>query len=105
MKAEQVLQQYFQNMADPEKALEYVHPAATFIAASETESDRHHFYGTYNGIDGVRTLLAKFQRDLEPQEFEMHKMLADETTVFAWGMFRHRVRPTGKSFESYWAVV
>jgi len=105
MKPDQVLLQYFHNLVDIDKALSYVHKNATFIAAFEKESDRHHFYGTYYGIEGVRTLLSKFQKDLDTQEFEIHKVLADETTALAWGRFKHRIRPTDKIFESYWAVV
>ena len=105
MKAAQVLQQYFQNLQDMDKALSYVHRDAKFIAAFEQETDRHHFYGTYYGVEGVRALLSKFQRDLDTQEFEIHKVLGDEITAFAWGRFQHRVRPTNKIFESYWAVV
>ncbi|OXM85672.1 nuclear transport factor 2 family protein [Paenibacillus rigui] len=105
MKPDQVLQQYFQSLADIDKALDYVHQDAKFIAAFEKEADRHYFYGTYYGIEGVRTLLSKFQKDLDTQEFVIHKILADETTALAWGSFKHRIRPTGKIFESYWAVV
>jgi len=105
MKADQVLHQYFQNLKDMEKALNYVHKDAKFIAVLENETDRHHFYGTYCGVEGVRTLLSKFQKDLDTQEFEIHKILGDENTAFAWGRFQHRIRPTNKNFESYWAVV
>ncbi|WP_123042847.1 nuclear transport factor 2 family protein [Cohnella candidum] len=105
MKPDQVLQGYFENLADMDKALGYVHRDAKFIAAFEMETDRHHFYGTYHGTEGVRTLLSKFRKDLDPQQFEIHKILADETTAFAWGKFKHRIRPTGKMFESHWAVV
>ena len=105
MKPDQVLLQYFHNLVDMDKALSYVHKDAAFIAAFEKESDRHHFYGTYYGIEGVRTLLSKFQKDLYTQEFEINKVLADETTALAWGRFKHRIQHTGKIFESYWAVV
>lgn len=105
MKPDQVLQHYFQSLMDMDKALSYVHRDAKFIAAIEKETDRHHFYGTYYGIEGVRTLLSKFQKDLDTQEFVIHKILADETTVFAWGRFKHKIRPTNKIFESFWAVV
>ncbi|MBB6729910.1 nuclear transport factor 2 family protein [Cohnella zeiphila] len=105
MKPDQVLLQYFQNLSDIDKALSYVQHDAKFIAAFEKESNRHYFYGTYCGIEGVRTLLSKFQKDLDTQDFEIRKILADETTAFAWGRFKHRIRPTGKMFESYWAVV
>ena len=105
MKPDQVLLQYFHNMADIDKALSYVHHDATFIAAFEKETDRHYFYGTYCGKEGVSTLLSKFHKDLDTQEFEICKILADETTALAWGRFQHRIRPTGKMFESYWAIV
>ncbi|MCR2807558.1 nuclear transport factor 2 family protein [Paenibacillus soyae] len=105
MKPNEILQQYFQSLIDVDKALSYVHQDATFIAAFEKETDRHYFYGTYHGIEGVRTLLSKFQTDLITQEFVIHKILADKTTAMAWGRFKHRIRPTGKIFESYWAVV
>lgn len=105
MKPDQVLQSYLDNLVDMDKALSCVHSDAKFIAAFEKESDRHHFYGTYYGIDGVRTLLSKFQKDLDTQEFEIYKVLADEITAFAWGRFKHRIRPTDKIFESYWAIV
>lgn len=105
MKPDVVLLQYFNNLADVDKALRYVHDDAKFIAAFEKETDRHYFYGTYDGIEGARTLLSKFQKDLDTQEFEIRKILADETTALAWGRFKHRIRPTGKMFESYWAVV
>lgn len=105
MKPDQVLLQYFHHLVDIDKALGYVHHNAKFIAAFEKETDRHYFYGTYDGIEGVRTLLSKFRKDLDTQEFEIRKILADETTALAWGRFKHRIRPTGKMFESYWAVV
>ncbi|QRG70366.1 nuclear transport factor 2 family protein [Brevibacillus choshinensis] len=105
MKPEQVLLQYFQNLKDMDKALNYVHRDAKFIAAYDKETDRHHFYGTYEGIEGVRAMLSKFQNDLDTQEFEIHKILGDEITAFAWGRFQHRIRSTDNIFESYWAVV
>lgn len=105
MTPDQVLQQYFRNLGDIEEALSYVHRDAKFIAAFEKETDRHHFYGTYYGIDGVKSLLSKFKKDLDTQEFEIHKILADEITALAWGRFKHRIRPTNQIFESYWAVV
>ncbi|MBS4174763.1 nuclear transport factor 2 family protein [Bacillus sp. FJAT-49736] len=105
MKPDQVLLQYFHHLVDIDKALHYIHKDAKFIAAFEKESDRHYFYGTYYGIEGVRTLLSKFEKDLDTQEFEVNKVLADETTALAWGRFKHRIRYTDKVFESYWAVV
>lgn len=105
MKPDQVLLQYFHSLGEMDKALGYIHRDAKFIAAFEKESDRHHFYGTYDGIEGVRTLLTKFQQDLDTQEFEIHNILADDTKAFAWGRFKHRIRPTGNLFESCWAVV
>ncbi|WP_372631176.1 nuclear transport factor 2 family protein [Cohnella sp.] len=105
MKAVQVLKLYIENMADKDSALKYVHSEAIFIAGYDTESDRHHFYGTYCGIDGVRKLLSKFEKDLDTQEFEIAKILGDDISAFAWGRFKHRIRPTNKLFESYWAVI
>ncbi|SHF38293.1 Ketosteroid isomerase-related protein [Seinonella peptonophila] len=104
-KAEQILTQYIQSMSNPEKALSYVHEDAKFIAAKEHPSTKHHFYGTYRGPEGVRNLLSKFQKDLDTQEFTIHKIIGDELTAFAWGKFIHRIRTTNKLFESYWAVV
>jgi ketosteroid isomerase-like protein len=104
-KAEQVLKNYFQHLYDPELALQFVHKDAKFIAAKEHTSDKHHFYGTYHGVDGVRKLLSKFAEDLDTQVFTIHKMLGDEDTVFAWGRFEHRIRPTNRLFVSDWAVV
>lgn len=105
MKPDEVLRKYIDSMGNIEEALRYVHVDAQFVAAFEKESDRHHFYGTYRGIEGVRTLLSKFAKDLDPQEFEIRKILADEATAIAWGRFKHRVRSTSRTFESYWAVV
>ncbi|WP_028776573.1 nuclear transport factor 2 family protein [Shimazuella kribbensis] len=104
-KAEQVLKNYLEHLYDPELALQFVHEDAKFIAAKENASDKHHFYGTYHGVAGVRNLLSKFQKDLDTQVFTVHKMLGDETTAFAWGKFEHRIRPTNRLFASYWAVV
>jgi ketosteroid isomerase-like protein len=103
MKPVEVLQSYIGSMHDPELALQYVHEDAKFIAAKE--SGNHHFYGQYHGVDGVRDLLAKFRKDLDTQEFVIHKMLGDETTAFAWGNFVHRIPSTGRLFKSAWAVV
>jgi hypothetical protein len=105
MKPDQVLRQYINSMGNIEEALRYVYKDARFVAAFGEESDRHHFYGTYRGVEGVRTLLSKLARDLDPQEFEIRKILADETSAFAWRRFKHRVRSTNRTFESYWAVV
>lgn len=105
MKPDQVLRQHISSMGNIEEALRCVHEDARFVAAFGEESDRHHFYGTYRGVEGVRTLLSKFARDLDPQEFEIRKVLADETSAFAWGRFKHRVRSTNRTFESCWAVV
>ncbi|QJC52632.1 nuclear transport factor 2 family protein [Paenibacillus albicereus] len=104
MKADQVLLSYMEKMREVDPALEYVHPEAIFIAVCEHESERHPFYGTYRGVEGARTLLSKLQRELEPQEVKLHRMLTDEGSVFAWGEFRHRVRSTGRIFASSWAV-
>ncbi|WP_054955276.1 nuclear transport factor 2 family protein [Paenibacillus dakarensis] len=85
--------------------LTYVHQDAKFIAGYDKKSDRHHFYGTYLGTEGVRSLLSKFEKDLDTQEFEILKIMGDDGSAFAWGRFKHRIRPTNKYFESYWAVV
>ncbi|MXQ53457.1 hypothetical protein GSM42_06890 [Shimazuella sp. KC615] len=103
MKPVDVLQSYFESLHDPELALKYVHEDAKFTAAKEFGN--HHFYGLYCGIEEVRSLLAKFQKDLDTQDFRIYKIIGDETTAFAWGKFIHRVRTTNKLFESPWAVV
>lgn len=105
MKAAHVLTQYIKSMKDKEAALEYVHSEAEFIAGFEKSSNRHHFYGTYLGVEGVRKLLSKFENDLDTQEFEIIKIFGDDVSAFAWGRFKHLIRPTNKIFESYWAVI
>lgn len=88
-----------------EELLALVDADAEFIAARPEGSPDISLYGTYRGHDGVRRFIATLGDVFEPQRFTVDKVLEDGTNSVAWGHLTHRVRATGRLFDSAWATV
>lgn len=104
---ENVLTAFFQALGrkDMDAALALVDAEADFVAVRPEPSPELFLYGTYHGHDGVRRFVAGLAEAFEPQSFTLDKALADGDSAVAWGHLRHRVRATGRLFDSAWAVV
>jgi len=90
---------------DLESALALVDRNAEFVAArAEAPRSDDTMYGTYRGHDGVRDFVAKLGRLFEPQSFVVEEVLAGDGLEFASGRLCHRLRQTGRLFQSAWAV-
>ncbi|PMS23194.1 hypothetical protein C0Z18_03065 [Trinickia dabaoshanensis] len=62
-------------------------------------------YGRFVGRVGVERLLTTLGEQFETEQFEIRKWAEADDHVFAYGFMQHRVRKTGKTFKSEFAVV
>lgn len=62
-------------------------------------------YGRFVGRAGVERLLGTLAEQLETEQFEIRKWAEADDHAFAYGFMQHRVRNTGKTFKSEFAVV
>ncbi|WP_046247247.1 nuclear transport factor 2 family protein [Hymenobacter terrenus] len=90
---------------DRPAALALVHPEAEFIDVKRAAQARLPLYGTFRGRAGAEAFLQGLADAFQTEQFEHEGLLGDEHTAVAWGSFRHRVRATGRLFESDWALV
>lgn len=82
--------------------LETLHDEVTIIAAGP---DAVPWYGTYSGKAGAQAFLSALGGNVEPQQFDIHLMIAQEETVVVTGYLSHRIPATGKQFTSDWALL
>lgn len=83
-------------------ALTHVHDDVVFEPQGPSDLP---IYGRFEGRDGVRHLLSSLSEIFETEAFEVRKWVSSDDVVFAHGYMRHRVRRTGRTFESEWALV
>jgi len=62
-------------------------------------------YGRFVGKAGVERLLGTLVEQFETEQFEIRKWAEADDYVFAYGYMQHRVRKTGRTFKSEFAVV
>jgi uncharacterized protein len=60
-------------------------------------------YGRFVGHQGVKRFSATLGELFDTEAFEVRKAVEAEGFAFAFGYMQHRVRKTGKVFESEWA--
>ena len=60
--------------------------------------------GYYRGRDAVRQFFAALDQNTEFGRFEGREFVAQGDHVITLGWYQGRVKPTGRSFESYWAM-
>lgn len=107
MPALETLKQFLDHIFNgrTDQALGLVDPAAEFVAGPATGMSSVPLYGRYAGHDGARTLFEHFGTCFEPGEFDVHGTVAQGDTAVMFGRLRHRVRVTGRDFNSDWALV
>jgi uncharacterized protein len=85
----------------------------SILAALSPEARMHHAgspetvpWGsrTHAGPEEWGRFFSELNETLEPQGFEPEQYIAQGDRVVALGQYRFRVRATGRSFESYWAM-
>lgn len=105
--AQLVLANYYSALGSEkiDKVIETVHDEAKFIILKKEPSEKIPLYGTYEGKEGVKKYLSILSEAYQIDMFVINKIIGDQDTAFAWGSFRIKVRVTGKTFESDWAVV
>ncbi|MFT3913430.1 MAG: nuclear transport factor 2 family protein [Anaeromyxobacteraceae bacterium] len=79
------------------------HPEALVAAVREGPRDGG-IHGAYRGHAGVREFVGALGAALETEAFEVDGVVGEGDVAFASGRFRHRVRSTGRPFESAWAL-
>jgi uncharacterized protein len=61
-------------------------------------------YQTYKGKVGARHFIEEMGRNFQTQQFDVQTLMGQDHTVMAAGVFKHVVIPTGKIFQSAWAL-
>ena len=89
---------------DMDGLLEIIHPDAVIIGVREQENARMPIYGTYRGPEGMRMFVGTLRTAFETELFEVGHIMETDGKGFACGRFRHKVRHTGRLFESAWAL-
>jgi len=105
--AQLVLANYYNALGSKQidRVIKLVHDEAKFIILKKEPSEKIPLYGTYEGKEGVKKYLNILAEAYQIDMFVINKIIGDQDTAFAWGSFRIKVRVTGKTFESDWAVV
>jgi ketosteroid isomerase-like protein len=72
---------------------------------SEPEAGPAPFAGTRHGRDAVARLFQQLVEIAVPEQFEPREFLADGDRVVALGRYRFRVKDTGRTWATEWAMV
>lgn len=101
-----VLEAFFQNLkrGDTNSIISLIHPQAVIVGVRETPDPKMPIYGTFHGPEGMQHFLEILRSAFETELFDVETLLEDGQTGFACGRFRHKVRHTGRLFESNWAL-
>ena len=62
-------------------------------------------YGTYSGHSGAKQFLTNLGENFDTQAFSVDELVGEGDTAFASGSFAHKVKSTGKLFESDWVLL
>ena len=89
---------------DFEGILDTFHPDVTITAVRESPNEPPGIYGTYHGMDGVKSFLSKLGDAFDTQSFTVDDIVGNAEVAYASGHFLHKVKSTDKMFESDWAL-
>lgn len=99
-----VVQNYFN--AFEKGAILYIldsfHPDCKIISVRDGQREKHQLHGTYKGKENAKQFLENIFNHFETKLFTVEKIIAEENLVFAYGQFLHKVKATGKIFNSAW---
>jgi uncharacterized protein len=68
-------------------------------------SDELQTAGTWRGREDIRRMFAIVAEEAEFEQFEPREFVARGDQVVALGRWRARYKPTGRSYETEWAMV
>lgn len=89
---------------DYQGILDTFHPQTTITAVRKGNRTNNEIYGTYQGVEGVKTFLTNLGNTFETQSFSVENILSHADKTFANGKFVHKVKATEKLFESDWVL-
>lgn len=89
---------------DLEGVVATFHPNAEIIAVRNAPRGENDVYGTYTGSEGARTFVRTLGQSFDTQAFTVDRVIGEGDVAFASGSFVHRVRSTGRTFRSDWAL-
>ncbi|HYD39676.1 MAG TPA: nuclear transport factor 2 family protein [Anaeromyxobacter sp.] len=89
---------------DLERVVDAFHHRAEIVAVREGARAAGELHGTYRGRPGAREFVNALGRLLDTQAFDVDEVIGAGHVAYASGTFHHRVRSTGKSFTSRWAL-
>jgi ketosteroid isomerase-like protein len=101
--AKTIVEEFFAALGsgNEEAALELVTPDAAFEAQGPPAVP---IYGRFAGHDGVRRFIATLRDMFDTERFDIRESAQGERVEFAYGYMQHRVRRTGETFRSEWAL-
>lgn len=107
MTPQETLQAFLTNLfnGDMDKALALVSKDAQFISTNPRKNEHNTMHGTFLGHQGAREFFGAFFEVLEPGDFETTDGFGDNKHAAMYGHLAHKVRSTGKVFESDWALI
>ena len=105
MNGVQILESFFRafGSGDQELLLSLFDPAVK-VRAVRSGTAGPSLYGEYTGLSGLQAMLGKLSVLFSTEAFQVDRVLGDGTRGVAEGHFVHRVRATGKAFESAWVL-
>lgn len=102
----EVVRQFFAafGKGDLEAVVAAFHPDAQIVAVRKGARGNGELYGTYRGRDGARAFISNLGKTFDTQAFTVDAVVGEGTIAFASGSFTHKVKATGRSFGSDWAL-
>lgn len=102
----EVVRRFFAAFAsgDGEALVATFHPEAEIVAVRDGAREAGGPYGRYRGHAGVREMVAALGATFETEAFTVDGVLGEGEVAFASGRFAHRVKATGRLFQSAWAL-
>ena len=106
-KSKEVVQSFFTNFGngDLEGVVGTFSENAKIISINKKGIKGADLYGTFSGKEGVRTFLEILSKIFETKSFSVDHVIGEDNIAFAKGSFVHKVKSTGKLFESDWALM
>ena len=90
---------------DASKLSEVIAPDCKLVAVLPDDQPHLHLYGTFIGPDGAKSFLENLSDAYDTQSFELIDIFGDDTRSCAYGKFAHKIKPTGRLFESDWSAI
>lgn len=101
----EIIRTFFSSLSDLDKAKGLITPDAKFIAVRAADYPDLPLYGTFIGPEGLARFVTGLREAFDTQSFQVDHVVESEVTGAAFGRFEHRIRHTGKTFRSHWAVM